>query len=94
MTDVQIVAADKGFSRIAADVQKDPELKAAVGVLGSVIHKMPCFNYNFIFTSFSLEPTTQALTVMLMQWPVGSLCGPQRITAHTMMMWEQAAGPE
>ena len=48
LNDVQIVAADGGFSGIAADVQKDPKLKAAVSVLGSVIHKMPCFNYNFI----------------------------------------------
>ena len=45
MTNVQIVAADGGFSGISADVQKDPKLKAAVSVLGSVIRKKPRFSY-------------------------------------------------
>ncbi len=31
---VQIVAADGNFDKISADVQSDPDLKAAVDILG------------------------------------------------------------
>ena len=88
---VQIVAADGGFSGIAANVQSDPALKAAVSILGSVALIHSEFNLTLYLLSLAV-PTILVLTVMLMQWPVGCLCGPQRITAPTMMTWEQAAG--
>ncbi len=34
LTRVQIVAADGDFNKISANVQSDPELKAAVSILG------------------------------------------------------------
>ena len=43
---VQIVAADGSFAKIAANVQSDPALKAAVSILGSVVLTCVCVQAN------------------------------------------------
>ena len=51
---VQIVAADGHFSEIAADVQNDPTLKAAVSILGSVV-LTPVYTYVVILYPSPLQ---------------------------------------
>ena len=46
LNNVQIVAADQKFPKIAANVQSDPALKAAVGILGSVVLPRVCVQAN------------------------------------------------